>query len=548
MKITILCPQVIHELGNRSNQEDSVFPKLNEATLEDRVFVLCDGMGGHENGEVASQLVCDVLPEYIKKHWDGGQFFDGIFQDALDEVYNRINEYQSDSLRRMGTTLTLLCIHKGGVTMAHIGDSRIYHIRPSEHLILYKSRDHSLAYDMFMAGEIRYEDLATHKKNVITRAVMPGRDTPFKADIAHTTDVKSGDYFMLCSDGMLEQMTDGELTDLLSSDWSDEEKREQLIEKTKDNQDNHSAIIIQISDVEAEKGDELLVDDESQASSNAILLERQIREKQLSNKCESEVRPKQNPILKAVMSFINRILVFLVLILPHIFLLNKCGWLPYILLTVILTLSVCPDSNAQNTMRINYKDGSVYDVPIERIDSITFVNGGDAFVSDDNVNTDGIGLSGSWLWGDTKAGYYELLTFNEDKTYTGYDNYFTYGFETMTYGWYAQIGSMLTLQSNGYGYNRRYNWLVTALTDYALDVMTKMGRFVYYRLQQEVFSLRVGEESYACNGQDYYVFTDGARVTDIDGKLRGISEGTTYVLKYNAASGLVKAYKVIVKQ
>ena len=46
-----------------------------------------------------------------------------------------------------------------------------------------------------MAGEIRYEDLATHKKNVITRAVMPGRDTPFKADIAHTTDVKSGDYF-----------------------------------------------------------------------------------------------------------------------------------------------------------------------------------------------------------------------------------------------------------------------------------------------------------------------------------------------------------------
>lgn len=310
MKITIKCPQVIQELGNRSNQEDSVYPKLNEATLEDRVFVLCDGMGGHENGEVASQLVCDVLPAYIKAHWDGGQFSDGLFQDALDEVYNRINDYQSDSLRRMGTTMTFLCIHKGGITMAHIGDSRIYHIRPSEHHIMYKSRDHSLAYDMFQAGEISYEDLTTHKKNVITRAVMPGQDTPFKADIAHAADVKPGDYFMLCSDGMLEQMTDEELTDLLSADWSNEQKREQLKERTKENKDNHSAVIIQISDVEAEMGDELLVDDESQAACNAILLERQVREKQQSYKCKPEVRPKQNPILKAVLSFIKRYLCY----------------------------------------------------------------------------------------------------------------------------------------------------------------------------------------------------------------------------------------------
>ena len=106
----------------------------------------------------------------------------------------------------------------------------------------------------------------------------------------------------------------------------------------------------------------------------------------------------------------------------------------------------------------------------------------------------------SWLWRDSDAGYYELLTFNEDKTYTGYDNYFTYGFDTMTYGWYAQVGAMLTLQSNGYGYNRRYNWFVMALTGNALDVMTKMGRFTYYRLQPEVIHLQAGGEPLGCEG------------------------------------------------
>lgn len=191
-------------------------------------------------------------------------------------------------------------------------------------------------------------------------------------------------------------------------------------------------------------------------------------------------------------------------------------------------------------MRINYKDGSVYDTPIERVDSITFIEK----ALDGHYD---VMLAGEWFWGNKEKGYYEVLTFNEDKTYTGYDNYFTYGFDTMTYGWYAQFGSMLTLQSNGYGYRRTYRWFVTALTENALEVMTQMGGFTYYRIQSEVYSLRVGEESYDCNEADYYVFTDGTKVTDIDGrKLKGISEGTTYIFRYNAASGLIMAYKVLV--
>lgn len=276
MKISILQPQVIHELGNRSNQEDSVFPTKDEASEESRFFILCDGMGGHENGEVASQLVCQVLSEFINQNWNGSVLSDDLFQTALDEVFRKINEFDNDSFRKMGTTLTFLCLHQGGALMAHIGDSRIYHIRPSEHLILYKSRDHSLAYDLFMAEEISYEELSTYKKNVITRAIMPGQGSPFKADIAYSTDVQPGDYFMLCSDGILEEMRDCELVDLLCSDLTNEQKRERLIERTNGNQDNHSAILIQISDVEKEERDNTYINDESTTMSNAVIFEKKM--------------------------------------------------------------------------------------------------------------------------------------------------------------------------------------------------------------------------------------------------------------------------------
>lgn len=314
MKITIRQPQIIHELGSRSNQEDSVFPTVNKASEDNCVFILCDGMGGHENGEVASQLVCQELSEYIEKNWDGGVFSEELFYTALDEVFLKINEYDSDSFRKMGTTLTFLCLNQGGALMAHIGDSRIYHIRPSEHLILYKSRDHSLAYDLYMAEEISYEELTTYKKNVITRAIMPGMDRQPKADIVHSTDIQDGDYFFLCSDGMLEQMSDDDLLDILSSDMSDEKKREILIEKTKDNKDNHSAFILQIENVAEEGQDFSYVNDESTSRSNAILLEKTpsgLKKESNHNQTHS-LKSSNNSLLN---TFFLIVIIFVVLIL-----------------------------------------------------------------------------------------------------------------------------------------------------------------------------------------------------------------------------------------
>ena len=81
MKISIDQPTCIHELGKRSNQEDSVFPAIGDATDQDKVFILCDGMGGHDNGEVASGLVCNCLSGYIKECWDE--------DDGTDEPFGK---------------------------------------------------------------------------------------------------------------------------------------------------------------------------------------------------------------------------------------------------------------------------------------------------------------------------------------------------------------------------------------------------------------------------------------------------------------------------
>lgn len=317
MKITIRQPQIIHELGSRSNQEDSVFPSIDKASGNSRVFILCDGMGGHENGEVASQLVCQVLSDNLEKNWDGKVFSNEIFYAALDEVFLKINEYDSDSLKKMGTTLTFLCLHQGGALMAHIGDSRIYHIRPSEHLILYKSRDHSLAYDLFMAKEISYEELTTYKKNVITRAIMPGMDRQPKADIVHSTNILEGDYFFLCSDGMLEEMSDDELLDLLCSDLPDEKKREILIENTKDNKDNHSAFILQIENVVEEDKDSSYANDEPTSRSNAIFLEKAPiglkKESHHAHSIESPNNSLLNTIILIIILFAVLILIIKIL-------------------------------------------------------------------------------------------------------------------------------------------------------------------------------------------------------------------------------------------
>lgn len=252
-----LQPYSIHELGQRENQEDSIFPAHKKATANDRLFILCDGMGGHEKGEVASATVCEVMSNAILSRWNSDEpLSDDLLQQAIDDAFDALDAKDNGEAKKMGTTMTFLCLHAEGVTIAHIGDSRVYQLRPAKGdapaSILFKTRDHSLVNDLIKIGEITEEEAKNHpQKNVITRAMLPCQERRAKADIAHLTDIQPGNYFYMCSDGMLEQTTDENLLYIITKkDVSDEQKIEMLREVTSENKDNHTAHLIHIYKVE----------------------------------------------------------------------------------------------------------------------------------------------------------------------------------------------------------------------------------------------------------------------------------------------------------
>lgn len=273
MIIKLYQPLAIHELGKRENQEDFIYPALDKASAQDCLYIVCDGMGGHEHGEVASSTFANALARFFEGRVSPDVILaDQTLTDAIEFAYSQLDAVDDGNLKKMGTTLTLLYFHRGGVTAAHIGDSRIYHIRPGKGL-LYVSRDHSLVFDLFQSGEITYDEMRTHSsKNVITRAVQPGKENRVQPDIIHITDVQPGDYFYMCSDGMLEQMGDDELVQLLSAKGSDEKKCQQLIAAAADNSDNHSAYLIHVQSVIREDTDATVVvtNEEKNSRCNAL--------------------------------------------------------------------------------------------------------------------------------------------------------------------------------------------------------------------------------------------------------------------------------------
>lgn len=249
----------LQELGQRTNQEDSLFPALGKSTSDDRLFVLCDGMGGHEKGEVASATVCETLSRVILSAWHPGEVLsDELFLQALSAAYDALDAKDNGEERKMGTTLTFLCLHSSGATVAHIGDSRIYQLRPASKntsaRIVFRTQDHSLVNDLVKIGEITEEEAKHHpQKNVITRAMQPCQEHRAKADIAHLTDILPGDYFYMCSDGMLEEASDENILNIITKpNATDEQKLEMLRNVTEENKDNHTAHLIHIDKVEGD--------------------------------------------------------------------------------------------------------------------------------------------------------------------------------------------------------------------------------------------------------------------------------------------------------
>lgn len=265
MKVELYPPLSIHEIGQRENQEDSIIQWNN------RLFVLCDGMGGHEKGEVASQTICQSLVTWFENNIKPDEpFTDDQLREAIEYAYTELDKYADGNPRQMGTTLTLLYVGSNGITAAHMGDSRIYHIRPKAR-VLYQSRDHSLVFDLFQTGEITFEQMATYpQKNMVTRAMMPGEDNRMRPDIIHITDIQPNDYFYMCSDGMMEKMANSELMALFSANMDDKMIVGQLKMATNQNFDNHTAWIIHIKDVAKEENGDQYENEEKTSRINAI--------------------------------------------------------------------------------------------------------------------------------------------------------------------------------------------------------------------------------------------------------------------------------------
>ena len=243
-----------HQKGRRNNQEDARYPDQDSVPTGQNFFVVCDGVGGSEAGEVASDIVCKAFAKTLT-HTDLSQdFTTDDFSRLLDHVYNALDR-KSHELGQddIATTLTIAVFHGGGCTLAHIGDSRIYQIR-ADLGIVYRSDDHSLVNEMVHSGIISPEEAIGHpQSHVITRCMRPVGDDENRsgATVAQIHDVKAGDCFVLCTDGVYSCVDDDELVDIVLQSENLECAARTLAEKCRDSQDNNTAFLIPVMETDA---------------------------------------------------------------------------------------------------------------------------------------------------------------------------------------------------------------------------------------------------------------------------------------------------------
>ena len=239
------------QLGQRDNQEDARFPDTDTAAAGQRYFVVCDGVGGSDKGEDASRLVATTIGRQMQKLDLTQEFTDDRLLDVLDHAFIALDEAADKRHADMGTTLTMVVFHAAGCTMAHIGDSHIYHIRPGEGIV-YRSDDHSLVNQMVHSGMLTPDEAVNHpQSNVITRCMEPTRSDQRRsmATVFRTRDIRQGDYVLLCTDGVLHCISDEELVALVEGDRNCQEKMRTLADRCKDSTDNNTAWMVRVDQV-----------------------------------------------------------------------------------------------------------------------------------------------------------------------------------------------------------------------------------------------------------------------------------------------------------
>lgn len=235
--IKISSQACVSELGKRENNEDYC------AYIEGSTYVLCDGVGGHDCGEIASETTAKCFIDEYKKN----QHSDA--NDVLKIAEKKLSEHSHTDPKysRMGTTLTLSQITDNGIYIAWVGDSRIYQFRRGE--IIFKTVDHSWVNEALKAGIITQEESTNHpKSNIITRAVQ-GCDKPTFADTKLLQNVKKGDLFLHCSDGVLESWDENDLCALFNTEDNPKIILNKIKEECSQNsKDNFTAIVYKIEE------------------------------------------------------------------------------------------------------------------------------------------------------------------------------------------------------------------------------------------------------------------------------------------------------------
>ena len=206
------------EIGHaRENNEDKFdFYEPDEEPLlaaRGSVYLVCDGMGGHNAGQIASEL---AAKQFLHAYYHLGGAAQEAARHAILQAHHYIAEMASKIPSRygMGTTLTALILKQDEGILAHVGDSRCYRLR--EGVFEQLSRDHTLVARLVEQGIITPEQARYHpQRNVIRQAVgVADPSEPLEPDI-ETFPLQAGDLYLLCSDGLTDMVDDAEIEAIL---------------------------------------------------------------------------------------------------------------------------------------------------------------------------------------------------------------------------------------------------------------------------------------------------------------------------------------------
>ena len=228
----------------RNNNQDFVLCEENAVGCFPNLFIVADGMGGHNAGDMASRLCVAKVQEQIRITDKKTPV--GVFEEAVKTANDSIRQCASETpeFAGMGTTMVAATVLDDVAYVVNIGDSRLY--RMSEDLRQI-TVDHSLVEEMVQSGEIRKDEMRTHpNKNIITRALCT--DETVRPD-CFEIQVRQGDVLLLCSDGLTNMLEDSEMEEILRENKNDlEQAGRTLVERANEagGKDNISVILVRL--------------------------------------------------------------------------------------------------------------------------------------------------------------------------------------------------------------------------------------------------------------------------------------------------------------